>query len=170
MQVFFMKLKDLEYFKSGYPRAFFFRPSEHFASSSKVSFEEWERIFIHLSGIMGKVTKDEIYKVPYRVVFDPPIQEDQLKDQAKEYFVRFKKRHPEQLVLLHYNGDDRDTDDNINQFFGGHWIYFEGCHITQDLPADEAVTEIHVEDSSLFHVNTGWGPKGIRDPGKGKRN
>jgi hypothetical protein len=129
-----------------------------------VSFEEWEKIFVRLSGIMGKVTKDEIYKVPHKFLrWNLNEHDDMLKDQAKEYFVRFKKRHPEQLVLLHYNGDDRDTDDNIGKFFGGHWIYFNGCKITKDLLADESETEIHVEDPTLFHVNTGWGKDGWGD-------
>jgi hypothetical protein len=153
----FMKLKDLEYFRSGYPRVFFFRPSEHFACG-KISFEEWERIFIRLMGIMGKVTKEEPYIPFIAPEVNPAFKDEALRDQAKEYFVRFKKRHPEQLVLLHYNGDDRDTKDNIEKFSAGHWLYYIGCRITEDVPIEEDETEIHIEDPTLFHINTGSGP------------
>jgi hypothetical protein len=119
---------------------------------------------------MGKVTKEEPYR-PKPSVFDAKLINDGLRDKAKEFFVRFKKRHPEQLVLLHYEGDDRDTEDDIEIFSGGHWMYFNGCKITKDLLADENETEIHVEDPTLFHVNTGWGPLGWGDyKAKGLRN
>jgi hypothetical protein len=157
-----MKLKDLEYFNSGYPRAFHFRPSEYYACNKNFSFEEWEKIFVNLSGIMGKVTKEEPY-LPHPIFFDPKYHYDGLRDKAKDFFVRFKKRHPKQMVLLHYEGDDRDKGDNIEPFFDGHWIYFNGCLVTKDLLAEEGETEIHVEDPTLFHVNVGWGPGGWGD-------
>jgi hypothetical protein len=99
---------------------------------------------------------------------NPAFKDEALRDQAKEYFVRFKKRHPEQLVLLHYNGNDRDTDDNIENFSGGHWLYYNGCRITENISIEAGETEIHVEDPTLFYINTGNGPYFEDEPWKGK--
>lgn len=133
------KISELEIFRIGYPRAFFFRVSEVYAPKGEISFEEWEKIFIRLSGIMGKTLEEE---VPGRSKNIP-------------WFTLYKKRHPEKVVLLHYNGNARDPRDGGEKFFAGHWLYFNGCRITQDVPAEEGISKIHVENPSLFRVNMG---------------
>jgi hypothetical protein len=124
---------------AGYPRAFFFRRTEGEAAAGKLTFEQWEKRFLPLGGIMGKVLEEE---VPGR-------------SRGQDYFVRYKKAHPEKAVLLHYNGNARDPRDNHGRFFDGHWIYHNGCKVTKDLPARGGESVVHVEDPSLFHVNMG---------------
>ena len=71
-----------------YPRVFFFRQSEMAAAGRGIPFEEWDKNFSRLMGIMGKSLDEE---VPGR-------------SRNIEFFTRFKQMHPEQTVLLHFNG------------------------------------------------------------------
>ena len=130
---------ELEMFAKGYPRAFFFRASEGNAASGRMSFEDWEKAFLPLGGIEGKALEEE---VPGRSL-------------NIDTFTRYKKNHPEKLVLLHYNGNARDPRDHTEQYFAGHWIYFNGCQIIKDIPAEDGETDIYVEDARLFHVKIG---------------
>ena len=132
-------LKQLDVFSDNYPRSFFFRKSESLAASGEYSYKEWERIFSRLSGIIGKVLDEEV----------PGLSKTNI-----DYFTRFKKDHPDQIVLLHYNGNARDPR-TAQHYFAGHWVYYEGCKILQDLPATNDDTTIKVEDASLFKVDTG---------------
>jgi len=131
---------ELEMFEKGYPRAFFFRASEGFATNRRIDFETWEKTFLPLGGIEGKVLDEEVPGRSLRNI---------------DYFVRYKKNHPEKLVLLHYNGNARDPRDHTEQYFAGHWIYFSGCRIKSNIPAEDGETDIAVEDASLFHVDIG---------------
>src|ERR671914_454205 len=45
----------LEIFRQGYPRALFFRQSEVEARGGNYSYEEWEKRYLPLGGIVGKV-------------------------------------------------------------------------------------------------------------------
>ncbi len=123
-----------------YPRAFFFRSSEGFAAHRRTEFTRWEACFSRLMGIEGKVLEEE---VPGRSV------------RNIDFFTRFKKRHPEQLVLLHYNGNARDPRFERGEFFAGHWLYYNGATILADVPADEGEIEIQVSDASLFRTGMG---------------
>ncbi len=123
-----------------YPRAFFFRSSEGLAANPNISYEDWEKTFARLMGIEGKVLEEE---VPGRSV------------RNIEFFTRFKRRHPDQLVLLHFNGNARDPRYQSSEFFAGHWLYFNGAKILADVPAAAGETDIRVEDPRLFRVNIG---------------
>jgi hypothetical protein len=161
--------RKLEILQDNYPRAFFFRASEGYASRG-IPYERWDASFSRLMGIMGKVLEEE---VPGRSVHNI------------EYFTRFKRNHPEQAVLLHFNGNARDprfdflemprpSDSSAapssprqpaapltadftreNPFFAGHFIYYNGALIEKDVPAEEGITEIAVSDPSLFRTNIG---------------
>ena len=125
-----------------YPRAFFFRQSEwahHRIERAQLSYDEWDRTFSRLGGIMGKTLDEEI---PGRSA-------------NAAHFSRFKKAHPEQLVLLHYNGNARDPRDRTPGFWAGHWIYFTGCRVTRDVPTADGECEIGVENPDLFQVDMG---------------
>ncbi|MDP6111836.1 MAG: hypothetical protein QGF00_13365 [Planctomycetota bacterium] len=125
-----------------YPRAFFFRAAEGGGPAiqrGRFTYEQWHRTFSRLSGIMGKSLEEE---VPGRSANIP-------------IFTRFKKQHPDKVVLLHYNGNSRDPRDGIGGFFAGHWVYYVGCKITKDLPAQTGECEVHVEDPSRFRVKMG---------------
>ncbi len=132
--------KTLRVLQDQYPRAFFFRSAEGFAANPRISYEQWEAQFERLMGIEGKVLEEE---VPGRSI------------RNIDFFTRFKKRHPDQLVLLHYNGNARDPRDDGGRFFAGHWLYYNGAKILDDVPAENGETEIRVDHPELFHVNVG---------------
>jgi len=122
------------------PRAFFFRNAEGFAANRKITYERWEACFERLMGIQGKVLDEEV-----------------LGRQARnpEFFTRFKKRHPDQLVLLHFNGNARDPRYQTDGFFAGHWVYHNGAKVLADIPAEAGVTEIRVSNATLFRTGVG---------------
>lgn len=132
--------QDLDVLALGEPRAFFFRSAEGLARSGRFPFDEWNRNFSRLNGIMGKVLDEEIPGTAVRNL---------------EYFTRFKQQHPRQAVLLHFNGNARDPRWDCGEFFAGHWIYRTGCRITQDLPAQAGEMEVAVENAAWFKLNVG---------------
>ena len=123
-----------------YPRVFFFRKAEGQAAQRSVPYEQWEKTFERLMGIEGKVLEEEIPGRSIRNI---------------DFFTRFKERHPDQLVLLHFNGNARDPRYESGRFFAGHWIYFNGAKILSDVPAEEGQTDIRVDKPNLFRVNMG---------------
>ncbi len=125
---------------AGYPRAYFFRLAEGIAANERVDYAQWERAFSRLLGIEGKVLDEEVPNRSKRNI---------------EFFTRFKQQHPEQLVLLHFNGNARDPNQTGGKFFVGHWLYFNGAHILSDVPVESGETEIRVSNATLFRVNIG---------------
>jgi hypothetical protein len=123
-----------------YPRVFFFRASEQPGKNLSLTYQDWEAAFERLMGIMGKVQDEEI----------PGLSERNI-----DFFTRFKKRHPDQIVLMHYNGNARDPRFDSDAYFSGHWIYFNGCRISVDVPARHGQMDIQVEDPSLFKTGVG---------------
>lgn len=123
-------------FSDGFPRAFFFRTSE---GLTHVGYENWDKTFNRLGGIMGKCLNEEI---PGRASNIP-------------FFSRFKQDHPGQLVMLHYNGNGRDPRDDGKKFHASHWLYYEGTKLLENLTAQDGITTIRVEDPSIFKMNIG---------------
>ncbi|MCP4641618.1 MAG: hypothetical protein GY851_14335 [bacterium] len=123
-----------------YPRAFHFRQSEGLAAQGKMSFEEWDAIFSVLDGIMGKCLDEEIPNRSRRNI---------------EFFTRYKDLHPEKTVLLHFNGNARDPRFEAAPYHAGHWLYYDGCRVTEDVPAESGETTIHVKKPALFKTNIG---------------
>ena len=70
-------------------------------------------------------------------------------------FTRFKQQHPDQLVLLHYNGTARDPRDHIARLHAGHWLYYNGATIRGDIPAESGELEIKVDRPELFRTGIG---------------
>jgi len=125
-----------------YPKAFFFRTSEAYAvafNHGKLSYQTWNDSYQRLGGIMGKVLDEGI---PERSV-------------NLSLFTRFKKDHPDQLLLLHYNGNARDPRDASEGFFSGHWIYYVGTTTTSELAAEAGESDVHVKDTSYFQTKMG---------------
>lgn len=91
-------------------------------------------------GIMGKVLDEEVLG---REMRNP------------EFFTRFKHDHPDQVVMLHFNGNARDPRYQTEHYFPGHWIYRKAVMLIDDVPAEEGETTIKVRDTSDFQVNTG---------------
>ncbi len=133
-------IRELAILGPNYPRVFFFRSSEGGPSRPGVVYERWESEFNRLAGIMGKCLDEEVLG---REARNP------------EFFSRFKQRQPQQVVLLHFNGNSRDPRHHTQPYFPGHWIYRRATRIVGDVPAEAGETVIHVEDTSDFKVNTG---------------
>lgn len=132
-------LEKLQVFRSGYPRAYFFRTAEAMAANPRIDYPSWEACFSRLMGIEGKCLDEE---VPGR-------------SRNIEPFTRFKRQHPQQLVLLHYNGRSRDPRFQTEKFFAGHWVYCNGATVLADIPAEEGETEIRIDDLQLFRTGIG---------------
>jgi hypothetical protein len=131
------------------PRAFFFRIAESGAhvfmqapkaAQQRITFDQWEKTFDRLMGMELKVLNEELPNDARRDV---------------EWGLRFKKDHPDQVVLLHFNGDARDPRWEAGKFFAGHWIYHPGARILADVPAEDGETQIRVSDPGLFRTDTG---------------
>lgn len=121
-----------------HPRAFFFRQAEGVAAQQR-GYEPWEQTFGRLMGVMGKVLDEE---VPGR-------------SRGLATFVRFKREHPEQAVLLHLNGNARDPRYEGQRFFAGHWLYYNGAIVRDEVRAETGETILHVSDATLFEVGGG---------------
>lgn len=134
-----------EAFNAGYPRAWFFRQTED--AELYDSYQAWENEFVHLNGIQGKAFPEERH-------FDHEL--------TREYFTRFKERHPDKLVLLHFNGMGRRPAFNRAAFFSGHWLYYAGTRTTTAAARD--ANRIRVADTSLFKLERDAGMfKGMPD-------
>ena len=133
-------LAKLKVLRDEYPRVFFFRQVEGMAASRSSTYEQWEKTFDRLMGIEGKVLDEEI---PGRSI------------KNIDFFTRFKQRHRDKLVLLHFNGNARDPRWESDRFFAGHWIYYNGAKILSDIPAEAGETDIRVDKPNLFRTNMG---------------
>ncbi|MCP4782926.1 MAG: hypothetical protein GY903_01245 [Fuerstiella sp.] len=131
----------LDILNGGYPRAFFFRASEGAHSESQYrTYESWDSNFNRLQGIIGKCLDEECIGRERR---------------NPAFFSEFKRRHPKQAVLLHFNGNARDPRYQTEKYFAGHWIYRESTMITANIPAETGETSIEVEDARDFRINIG---------------
>ncbi len=131
---------DLSLFDGHYPRAFFFRSCEGGPSRRGTTYEEWAADYGRLMGIIGKALDEEVIG---REASNP------------EWFTRFKRDHPRQVVLLHFNGNARDPRHGTGEYFPGHWIYRTAVAISADVPAETGESVIQVSDPSDFQVQTG---------------
>ncbi len=122
-------------FKTGYPHAFFFRSSE--TEAANLTYEKWERMFLPLDGMMGKVFQEEAYN----------------RNNQMDYFRKFKERYPDKAVFVHMNGYGRQPRFDTEGFFAGHWLYRAGTHLTKPVAAGETV--LHVKDTSMFQTEYG---------------
>lgn len=123
-----------------YPRVFFFRASESGSSRKNLTYEKWEAEFDRLMGVMGKCLDEEL---PGRERLNP------------DWYGRFKRDHPGQAVLLHFNGNARDPRHASPKYFPGHWIYRAAVKIVADVPAEEGESVIRVADAGDFRTESG---------------
>jgi hypothetical protein len=131
---------DLALLGPDYPRVFFFRSADSVPYRSGMTYERWSEEYGRLMGIMGKCLDEEVLG---REKFNP------------EWFSRFKREHPKQAVLLHFNGNARDPRYATEKYFAGHWVYREATAIIADVPAEPGETEIRVADASDFRTGSG---------------
>ncbi len=121
-----------------YPKAFFFRQTE--SIESYIDYDHWDSEFSGLMGVMGKALAEE---------------KSSRTSRSAAFYSKFKKEHPEQVVLLHYNGNACDPRFDTGNFFAGHWLYHNGTKITEDLPENWSLSTVRVEDAGLFSEYVG---------------
>ncbi len=124
--------------EENYPRVFYFRQTER--PEYYMNYEDWQDEWDGLMGIQGKALGEELADRSLRHV---------------KYYTQFKKDHPGQIVLLHYNGNACDPLFETNEFFDGHWLYTNGPKITEDLPENWTYSKVKVEDANYFVEFTG---------------
>ena len=133
------RLETLEVTDNNYPRAYFFRGTENTYEPYNV----WENNFKRLMGIEGKCLEEEVGAKGFSG------------KRNRRFFTHFKENHPNQLVLLHFNGNARDPRFEMKNFFNGHFVYYNGANILSTVPAESGITSIYVSDASLFKEDTG---------------
>jgi hypothetical protein len=133
-------IDNLSILRPEYPKVFFFRHSEVLAANQKITYAEWDADFSQLQGIEGKALGEEIPRDDVR---------------NAEFFTRFKKAHPDQMVLLHFNGNARANTYDISRYFAGDWVYNQGAKILSDVPATPGETEIHISSTKSFLTGIG---------------
>ncbi|MCL5269450.1 MAG: hypothetical protein M1457_02600, partial [bacterium] len=133
-------LASLRIMRNAYPRAHFFRALETSAMKPDVTFDTWDRTYSRLMGIQGKVLDEAVTGRYPRVL---------------EFFNRLKKAHPDQIVLLHYDGTSVNPNFMAKELFAGHWLYYNGAPILSDVPAQAGKTGIRVSDTALFKTGLG---------------
>ena len=136
-----LPLSQRTVFSGNYPRAIFFRSMER----ATVSYETWEHSFDSLMGFIGQALPDQLSD---HVNGIPPT--------VAEYYRRFKEQHPEQIVLIHINGLSQVPTLRTMHDFPGHWLYFEGSKILQDVPASKDRTTLKVANTKLFTLKAGF--------------
>ena len=133
----------LEIFRRGYPRAFFFRSPELDLRRGSLSYVEWEKRYLPLNGIMGKVLNEV---------------GDYSDKSNLDFFLRYKQNHPDKLVLLHYSGTGRRVADAaLTDFFAGHWLYYKGTTLTRKVGPSQSRVKLHVKDTSVFDLKRAGG-------------
>lgn len=155
------ELADLEIFQPNYPRAGYFRVAEFLIRENYAGKEDqyvaWRDQFSDLSGIMGKVESEELLR-------------ENPHEQIRDWFKRYKQDFPEKFVMVHFNGRGRIPTYRMDRFFAGHWLYFEGADVGNDLPAGKEDIWIEVSDVRRFKLDNGRKEKSPDDITLVKRN
>ncbi|MDQ4062389.1 MAG: hypothetical protein M3122_00465 [Actinomycetota bacterium] len=129
----------LQIFEQGYPRGLFFRQTEVDARGKSLSYEEWEKRYFPLNGIVGKAL-DEV---------DERVREAG----NSSYFLRYKENNPGKTVLLHYHGAGRRAPNTITAgFFAGHWLHHAGTNSTRPVAASLSATVAYVAGVPVFSL------------------
>ena len=125
---------NLEILDGNFPVSFFFRQSESDAASGRMPYEEWEGGYSRMNGVMGKMLDEEVIG----------------RSAGQDYYRRFKQRFPRQAVLLHVNGGFRKPIAEIQAYHDGHWLYYNGARVLNDISHEDEQVTILVPDVSVF--------------------
>jgi hypothetical protein len=119
-----------------FPRTFVFRQSEVLAQFR--SYQDWAAPFVPFGGIMGKVLPEE--------------RTDTVTARNLVYFNRFKRAHPDTIVLIHYNGRGRLPQYRTSTWQAGDWLHFAGATVTDAVHVGDTV--LSVDDPAGFSAPT----------------
>jgi hypothetical protein len=127
-------LSELEVFTDGFPRTLYFRSGD---------IVKWHQrgVLDHHLGMFDADTRKYVGE-------ETPFREDWI-----DIMAGFKERHPGKLSLLHLNGEARGVYRKEGHiYFPGHWTYYPGEILEDDLPANE--TRLKVADARVFSSRT----------------
>ncbi len=159
--------EDLEIFHVGYPRVIQFREAEYEIQQDRLPYEEWARRTARVNGMVGKALQET------QLLRDGGIHHI-------DYYTRFKKEHPEKIVIIHHNDMAKLPVPwrALDGYWDGHWLYNEGTTMTKPIEATNESTVIHVEDvtgpnprrpifrDGLHYPNTAYDEVGIARTGE----
>ena len=111
--------EGLRVWDAGYPRLLFFRNCEGWARADMPP-EEFDGYISKAVGMIGKTFNEEMLNTA--------------PGNAK-YFSAYKQRHPEQTVLIHFNGLSHDPRYVPETFKAVHWLHHNGCKLAGNLDA-----------------------------------
>ncbi len=120
-------------FEGTYPRFLSFRGENNKVANS--GYEAWCAALEGTSGFIKKFIPEEV-----------PIAA-----RTPEWANRHVARHPEQLALLHLNGEARqlcEFPEVRDRYFPGHWVYMPGTVLIQDCKAGD--TELKVKNVKVL--------------------
>ena len=137
-----LPLDERTIFQGNHPRTIFFRVVEH----PRNNYEVWENKFRGQMGFIGQALPDQLSD-----------HVNGISPALAGRYARFKKQHPKQVVLLHLNGLSQVPTTRMMDDFPGHWLYFEGARVLEDVPADRGQSTFRVSDTSLFTMEAGFG-------------
>lgn len=136
------RLQELSIFQNGQnPKAIFFREPEQNGRKETTDWDEWYPAYSSLMGLVGKAVTEEVTTGDF--------------EQVRKYFNDLKALHPEQAVIIHLCGRGRDPYFKIEPFFAGHWVYYNGATVKENIPAVHGEYVIKVSDAALFKKNVG---------------
>ncbi|MHC4671157.1 MAG: hypothetical protein ACYTBZ_01620, partial [Planctomycetota bacterium] len=136
------RLERLEILNAGYPRAVFFQNKEAWIPLKDLTYDDWDKMLVRLNGLVSRVAGYGSIR--------PADWED------GNFYAEFKSKHPEKLVLVHFSGNTHSpASRSTRKYFAGHWLYYQGCLVTRDVPAERGESVLYVEDPSLFKTNMG---------------
>ena len=126
---------------AGYPKLLFFRNCEAFMESNNVAAFE-HCVSNRTVGLIGKPFTEEVERRTPAVL---------------ARFSEYSIRHPDALVLVHYNGLSADPRSLPPTYSACHWLHYAGTRIVRDCSVTD--TEIVVADAKLFRAAEGGSKK-----------
>ncbi len=119
---------------AGYPKLLMFRNCEAFLESNTV--EAYENCTANRTvGLIGKVFAEEVESRTPAVL---------------SRFSEYSTLHPDDLVLVHYNGLAGDPRSMPPTYSACHWLHYAGTRIIRDCSATS--TQIAIGDVGLFRA------------------
>lgn len=126
-----------------WPRVVQFRQVEN--TRRYASYEEWAARASQSLGFIAQAIPDQL---------SDHVEGDL--DLNAAWFDRFKREHPDRLVLIHINGLSQVNAYRLMDAEPCHWLYFEGARVANALPAESGESELQVSRADLFVLDTGF--------------
>lgn len=127
------KLTEKTAFNGQYPQFFHFRGE--MKRDIHASYDTWEKTYATSSGLLRKYICEEL----------------KIDTVLYSWLNRFAEKHPEKLLLLHFNGEARQVNNYpevSRKYFPGHWVYEAGSLLAEDCTASQ--THIQVKTIDCF--------------------